>query len=365
MSRNCERLQIVPLLRAMPKVEIHTHLIGTADAETIYQIAQRNQVTLPARSLEEWQSFYEFRDFPHFIEVYSIARQCVQTPEDYVFLVEQFLKHQAEQNIRYSEVHFGTALPSDSFTDAELLEALSVGASQGAAKYGSRVKFIAAIVRHLPDLQIPTLECALHGKGMGIVVGLGLAGQEAGHPPEDFAETFAEARQQGLRVVAHAGEAAGADSIWNALEQLNIERIGHGVRCLEDGALVQTLADLQIPLEVSPHSNYCLGIVDRHQPHPIRQLVDAGLFCTVNSDDPPMFKTNLVNEYCTLAEQGFSWEELWQLNLNTLEASFLPEFEKNAYRQEWQAFLDDRLTPASPGCELPPDPRSSPAAHRL
>jgi adenosine deaminase len=347
MGANCEMNQMSKLLREMPKVEIHTHLIGTADAETIYKIAQRNRVALPARSLEEWKLFYEFRDFTHFIEVYRIARECVQTPDDYVFLVERFLKQQAEQNIRYSEVHFGTALPSDGLTDTELLKALSIGASNGEAKYGSRVKFIAAIVRHFPDLQRQTLECALQGQEMGIVIGLGLAGQEKGYAPEAFAETFAEARRQGLRVVAHAGEAVGAESIWSALERLKVERIGHGIRCLEDDGLVQKLCDLQIPLEVSPQSNYCLGIVDRHQPHPIRQLVDAGLFCTLNSDDPPMFKTDLVNEYLTLAEQGFSWNELWQLNLNTLEASFLPELEKNIYRQEWQEFLTNHLSNSS------------------
>jgi adenosine deaminase len=241
METNCEVSQMSKLLCEMPKVEIHTHLIGTADAETIYQIAQRNRVALPAGSLEEWKLFYEFQDFTHFIEVYRIARECVQTPDDYVFLVEQFLKQQAEQNIRYSEVHFGTALPSDGLTDTELLAALSIGATSGEAKYGSRVRFIAAIVCHIPDLQQQTLECALQGQDMGIVVGLGLAGQEKGYAPEAFAETFAEAKRQGLRVVAHAGEAVGAESIWSALEHLKIERIGHGVRCLEDDVLVQKL----------------------------------------------------------------------------------------------------------------------------
>lgn len=327
------------LFQQMPKVELHTHLVGTADAETIYQIAQQNRVSLPANSLEEWCSFYEFRDFAHFIEVYRIARHCVQTPEDYVFLVEQFLKHQSEQNIGYSEVHFGTALSSDRFTDRELLEALKIGAARGEATYGSRVKFIAAIVRHLPDLQTQTLECALQGKEMGIVIGLGLAGQEVGYPPKDFVETFAEARQQGLRVVAHAGEAAGSESIWGALDDLNVERVGHGIRCLEDELLVQRLRDQQIPIEVAPQSNYCLGIVERDRPHPIRQMVDAGLCCTLNSDDPPMFRTNLVNEYATLFAQGFTWDELWQLNQNALESSFLPECEKIAYREQWHSFL--------------------------
>lgn len=325
----------------MPKVEIHTHLIGTASPETIYQIAQRNRVSLPADSLDEWKTFYEFHDFAHFIEVYLIARNCVQTPEDFTFLVEQFLNTQSKQNIFYSEVHFGSALDSDCYTNAELLEALKIGADNGEAKYGSRVKFIAAIARHVPNLQLQTLDCALQGKERGIVIGLGLAGYEEGYPPEEFAETFSEARKQGLRVVAHAGEVVGSESIWGALNSLKVERIGHGIRCLEDNSLVQMLHRLQIPIEVAPTSNYCLGIVQRDQPHPIRQMVDAGLNCTLNSDDPPMFKTSLTNEYLTLAKQGFSWEELWQLNLNTLEASFLSEPEKLAYQNQWQHFYQN------------------------
>lgn len=343
MLASTQSPQLLHRLQAMPKVEIHTHLIGTADADTIYQIAQRNKIQLPAASLEEWQAFYEFRSFAHFIDVYRIARECVQTPEDYYFLVEQFLKQQAAQQIRYSEVHFGTALPADRLSDRELLEALASGAKAGEAKYGSRVQFIAAIVRHIPHLQQQTLECALQGQEMGIVVSLGLAGQEAGYPPELFIETFAEARKQGLKVVAHAGEAAGVESIWGALDRLQVERIGHGTCCLEDDALVQRLRAAQTPIEIAPNSNYCLGIVPRHQHHPIRQMVNAGLCCTLNSDDPPMFQTNLVNEYITLAAQGFSWQELWQLNLNTLEASFLPEAEKRAYRAEWQTFYEDNL----------------------
>src|SRR5262249_15325284 len=152
------------------------------------------------------------------------------------------------------------------------------------------------------------------------------------HPPEDFADTFAEARRQGLRVVAHAGETAGPESVRGAVATLQAARIGHGVRCLEDAALVDQLRGRQTPLEMCPQSNYCLGVVKRAQPHPIRGMVDAGLFCTLNSDDPPMFSTSLNREYQTLAEQGFSWAELWRLNLNTLEATFLDEGAKAAYR---------------------------------
>ncbi|ARV62061.1 adenosine deaminase [Nostocales cyanobacterium HT-58-2] len=330
---------LIDRLQAMPKVEIHVHLEGAIDAETVYQMAQRNNFSLPAASLEEWKLFYKFRDFNHFIEVYGIASQCMQTAEDFAWMTEKFLQNQSEQNIRYSEAYFSPTLHSGKLTDEEILDALTLGAVTGEAKYGSRVKFIVDISRQYPHLQTKVLEFALQGQEKGIVIGLGIGGPEVDYPPENYTETFAQARMQGLRVVAHAGETEGPSSIWGAITSLQAERIGHGVRCLEDASLVAKLRQRQTPLEVSPQSNYCLGVVKPNEPHPIRQMIDAGLFCTLNSDDPPMFNTNLNNEYLTLANQGFSWEQLWQLNLNTLEATFLPEAEKEVYRTQWQAFL--------------------------
>lgn len=327
-------------LRLMPKVEIHVHLEGATDAETVYQMAQKNRVSLPVSSLDEWKSFYKFRDFAHFAEVYITASQCMKTPDDYAFMVERFLQNQAEQNIPYSEAYFSPSLHFEKLPDEELIDALAAGTAAGEAKYGSRVKFIVDISREFPQSQTRVLEFALRAKEKGIVIGFGIGGPEIGHPPEDFTETFAEARRQGLRVVAHAGETEGPQSIRGAMSSLHAERIGHGVRCLEDASLVAELRQTQIPLEVSPQSNYCLGVVKRDEPHPIRQMVEAGLYCTLNSDDPPMFNTNLNKEYLTLAAQGFSWEELWQLNLNTLEASFLSEAEKAMYRNQWQMFLE-------------------------
>ncbi|HEY9694283.1 MAG TPA: adenosine deaminase [Oculatellaceae cyanobacterium] len=332
--------ELVSRLQAMPKVEIHVHLEGATDAETVYQMAKKNQVNLPASSLEEWKSFYNFRDFPHFAEVYGTACKCMQTPEDYAFIAEQFLKNQAEQNIYYSEAYFSPSLHYNKLPDEEIMDALAAGVAAGKAKYGSKVKFMADISRQISHLQWHTLEFALQGKEKGLFIGLGIGGLETGYPPENYIQVFTKARQQGLRIVAHAGETEGADSIWGAIRSLNTERIGHGVRCLEDPLLVEELRISQIPLEVSPQSNYCIGIVKRDQPHPIRQMFDAGLYCTLNSDDPPMFSTNLNNEYITLAEQGFSWEELWKLNINTLEATFLSEQEKAAYRTQWQGFLE-------------------------
>ncbi|MBE9166657.1 adenosine deaminase [Pleurocapsales cyanobacterium LEGE 06147] len=330
-------------LRAMPKAEIHVHIEGATDAETFFQMAQRNQVELPVASLEEWKKFFKFRSFPHFIEVYTTAVRCLQTPDDYALMIECFFKRQAEQNILYTEAFLSASFLTQKFENEVILDAIASGVKSGKAKYGGRVNLIPDISREIPDSQTRVLEFVLEGKKRGLFIGLGVGGLEIGYPPELFTETFAKARQQGLRVVAHAGEAVGAESIWGAIDNLQAERIGHGIRCLDDPELVAALRQRQIPLEVSPQSNYCLGIVEYERPHPIRQMIDAGLYCTVNSDDPVMFSTSLVNEYLTLASQGFSWEELWRLNLNTLEATFLDKDEQASYCNEWERFRQTEI----------------------
>lgn len=330
---------LVHRLRTMPKAEIHVHVEGATDAETFYEMAQRNQVNLPAESLNEWKSFFEFRNFPHFIQVYAAAVQCLQTPEDYALMIERLYKRQAEENILYTEAFLSASFLIQKFQDEEILDAIAAGRAAGEANYHCQVNLIPDIAREIPDSQHRVLEFVIKGKERGLFIGLGVGGLEVGYPPELFTETYAEAQRQGLRIVAHAGEAVGSESIWGAVNALNAERIGHGIRCLDDPELVEVLRQRQIPFEVSPSSNYCLGVVQRDQPHPIRHMMNAGLYCTVNSDDPAMFSTSLTHEYLTLAEQGFSWEELWQLNLNTLEATFLSDVEKDKYRIEWEKFV--------------------------
>ncbi|MEO0984127.1 MAG: adenosine deaminase [Cyanobacteria bacterium J06639_14] len=339
--------ELAERLRVMPKAEIHVHIEGATDAATFYQMAQRNQVELPAQSLADWQALFEFRDFPHFIQIYRMAVQCLKTLEDYALMIERFYQRQFEENILYTEAFLSASFLSQTFEPEAILDAIAAGQAAGAAQYPCQIKLIPDIARQLPDSQQRVLELALAGKERGIFIGLGIGGMEIGHPPEPFADAYAEARRQGLRVVAHAGEAVGPDSIWGAIKALNVERIGHGTRCLEDPELVEHLRQHQIPLEVSPQSNYCLGIVERDRPHPIRHMVDAGLYCTLNSDDPAMFATSLTHEYLTLAAQGFSWQELWQLNTNTLEATFLDEAEKRNYRTEWEKFWRT-VSPGSP-----------------
>jgi adenosine deaminase len=323
----------------MPKVEIHVHLEGAVDPETSYEMAVKNKVDLPVKSLDEWKEFYEFRDFNHFIEVYILAAKSMQTPEDYVTITEHFLKKQSEQHIRYSEAYFSPTLHRDKkISNNEILNALAEGARLGEQKYKSSVKFIADISRESSEDQFNVLDFAIRGMEKGIFIGFGVGGPEQNNPPEKYIESFSKARDAGLHVVAHAGEGEGPQSIRGAIKHLKAERIGHGTRMFEDETLIPYLRELQIPIEVSPNSNYCLKIIKTDEPHPVRRMVDEGLFVTLNSDDPPMFSTSLNNEYLTLACQGFTWDELWKLNLKTLDASFLPDKDKSNFKNEWNLF---------------------------
>jgi len=315
----------------MPKFELHIHIEGAADADTYFDIAKKNKVKLPVNSRQEWQRYFEFRDFPHFIEVYTAAVSCLRTTDDYGLLIDNFFKHQSEQNIVYTEAYLSATFIVERFDDEDALDAIEAAVRAGQDKYGCVVNLIPDIARMMPESQQQVLDFVLKGKQRGLFIGLGLGGLENGFPPGLFIESFAEARRGGLRTVAHAGEAAGPESIWGAIDELQVERIGHGVRCMEDPALVETLRERQIPLEVCPVSNYCLGIVKQGEMHPIRHMLDAGLNCCINSDDPAMFSTSLINEYETLASLGFSWSELHQFNLNALEASFLDDTRKQGY----------------------------------
>lgn len=329
--------QITDSLTRLPKVELHVHLEGATDAETVWTMAQRNGVSLPADSLESWRQHYKFQDFSHFIDVYTAAARAMRTPEDWSFMVERFMHSQSQQNIVYSEVFLSTSHQIGKLPLDEWVDALCQGAANGEKHHGTRIQFIADISRHMPDTQEAVLECAVEAADTEYFVGLGLGGVEEGFPASLFEDTYREARRLGLRVVAHAGETTGARTVQDAVRILKAERIGHGIRCLDDADLVAELRDTQLPLEVCPTSNYCLGVVERDRPHPLRRMVDAGLFCTVNSDDPPMFDTTLIDEYKLLARQGFRWNELIQLNLNAVDASFMPNDEKAQLRAQIHA----------------------------
>ena len=326
----------------MPKVELHVHLEGSIRPATLLALAERNGVTLPATDVEGLRRFYHFTDFPHFIRVYFAISRCLKTPDDFDLIAYEFGADMHRQAVRYAEVTFtpftnvtNTGLPFD-----EVLAGLNAGRARAQADFGVEFAWVLDISRDVPDSRHQVAEWAVAGMDRGVVA-FGLGGPEAGHPPEHYADAFATARAAGLHSVPHAGEVAGPDSVWGALRSLRAERIGHGVRSVEDISLLSYLRDRQVPLEVCPTSNLCLGVYPTYKEHPLRLLWETGLLVTVNSDDPPMFDTDLVSEYQVLVDHmGFTIAELEQISLNAVRASFLPAERKAAmeleFRQEYE-----------------------------
>ena len=313
-------------VREMPKVELHVHLEGSIDPATLLTLAERNGVALPADDLEGLREFYRFSDFDHFIQVYFAISSCLQTLEDFYLISYEFGAEMARQNTRYAEVTFTpyTNVTNTGLPFREILDALNEGRTRAGEEFDVQFQWVLDIVRDHRDSRHQVAEWAASATDQG-VVGFGLGGTEKGHPPEWFADAYAMAREAGLHSVPHGGEVAGPESVWGAIRALGAERIGHGVRSVEVPALVEYLLEHQIPLEICPTSNVCLGVYASLAEHPIRWLWDHGLYVTVNSDDPPMFNTNLVGEYQTLVEHlGFDDTDLERLSLNALEASFLP-----------------------------------------
>jgi len=338
VQTTAEETELERRFALMPKAEIHVHLEGATAPDASYAIARRNDVDLPVSSLEEWKRYFDFRDFQHFIKVYRSTVDTIRTTDDLALMVAQFYVDQARQNIRYSECFISMSLHLRRLSAAEILDALAQGIERGQTVSSSRVAFIADISREDPQTQDAVLELALWGKRRGLIIGLGLGGLEKEFPPHLFRETYARARDSGLHVVAHAGEAAGWESIREAVDELQIARVGHGIRIVDSPEYAAVMRERRIPFEVCPVSNYAIGSTPLDRPHPIRQMVDLGVRCTLNSDDPAMFSTNLAAQYAVLARQGFSWDELWQLSTQTLDATFLSAAEKAEYRREWEDF---------------------------
>ena len=326
------------VIRAMPKVELHVHLEGAMEPETVWGLAERNGIPLPAASAKAWRAQYGFRDFNHFIELYALATSTVRTADDFVFLVERFCAGQAAQHILHSEVSLSTSLHLEKLPGEALADALAEGVRRGRAAHGVSAVILADISRHLPASAPGVLEFLVMARARhpDVFVGLQLGGKEEGYPPELFTEVYAQARQAGLRVVAHAGEDDGPRSVRGAVEALHAERIGHGIRCLEDPAVVELLRARRIPLEVCPTSNVCLKVVPDLSSHPLPHLMQKGLVVTLNSDDPPMFGTTLTDEYLRCVRTfGFEADAIEALSLNAVRASFLPAEARSTMEREF------------------------------
>ncbi len=289
-------------------------------------------------SMDGLREFYSFRDFPHFIDVYTAVTGLLTEPDDIADLVRGVARNLAAQRVRYAEVQFGPyAFQRAGMPDAAITEALDAGARDALAEYGVRIGWIIEFPGQHADVHAENaLRLALKNPPAGLV-GFGIGGIESGRAPHTtlIRDVFGAAHAAGLRCNPHAGENSGPETVWEAVSHLHAQRIGHGIRSLDDPALVAYLAERQLPIDVSPTSNVCTRCVPSIAEQPLRRMTAAGLFVTLNSDDPPMFGTSLSNEYLVAGRDlGFSPAELAGLAANGVRASFLDQPAKQALLAE-------------------------------
>lgn len=290
------------LTEGLPKAELHVHLFGAIPVPTVLELARRHDVRLPAATAAGLREAFRFRDFAHFQEHMDLVRSCLRSASDLEEATWAFCTELGRQGVRYAEVMFSAShLGRAGMRYDAYAAALRSARARARTELGLDVRWIFDIMRSLPEGSQRrywadyTLEVAIASRGDGCVA-LGLSGSEAEFPPEDFAPWFERARAAGLRSVPHAGEHAGPANVWTALRALHADRIPHGVRAIEDPALVAHLADRGVALDMCPTSNLCLGVVRDLASHPLPRLLRAGVPVTVNSDDPTLFGPSLSDE---------------------------------------------------------------------
>lgn len=325
----------------MPKVELHVHLEGSIRPETLLKLAKRNSVSLPADTIEGLREWYRFRDFNHFVQIYIAGSKCIKTPDDIELIAREFVDGQVEQNILHTEVTYTaeTIQRHCGIPWSEQWAALK-SAREYAHNKGVTLNYILDIVREVPPevgLQIANWAISAQHEG---VCALGLTGVEADTPAAVHQEAFKRAKEAGLNIATHAGETSGPQSIWDCLELLGADRIGHGIRCLEDDALVDELVGRQTHIEVCPSSNVFLGLASSIESHPINAMLTRGLNIGVNSDDPPMFNTTVTQEWdkC-VAAFGWTDEQVLDIQHNTIQAAFVSDSRKHELATATRAFL--------------------------
>lgn len=315
-------------IEAMPKVELHVHIEGSIRPETVLRLAKKNGVSLPANDLAGLREFYRFRDFPHFVEVYVAVTQCVKDTDDLYSVFSEFLQGQASQNVLYTEATY-TASTVESHCGIPWPDQLAA-IEAAIADSGGRLRIVLDIVRGQSVEEAFRVLDWVQGALGGAVCALGLAGEER-RGTSEYRAVFDEAHRNGVPVTVHAGETCGADSVREVLDVCRPDRIGHGVRAIEDPEVVARLRDSHTVLEVCPSSNVCLGVVPSLSDHPLPRLRDAGVRVTVNSDDPPMFGTTLTDELERCAATfGMDEKDLTGMTADAARAAFLPREESEA-----------------------------------
>ncbi|RRR73017.1 MAG: adenosine deaminase [Candidatus Viridilinea halotolerans] len=328
--------QLEQFITRMPKVELHLHLEGTISPRTILMLARRNGISLPANDEAGIADLFRYRDFGEFLSVFMALAQAIVSGDDFAQLAYELGLDLASQQVRYAEVMISPMQYRKRGMDLrEVIAGTQAGFARAGRETGLRVGLALDYGRQYgPDDAWAVLEVASACRDIG-VVGWSIGGNEIGHPPEPFAPIFAAARAAGLGLMAHAGEVVGPPSVWGAIDHLGATRLGHGIRSIDDPALLATLRERQIVLDVCPSSNLLTGAVSDWASHPLRQLFAAGVPVTINSDDPTFFATTLTDEYRRVVQYlGFSVDDLCATLQTAAAAAFLAPEERHALGQQ-------------------------------
>ncbi|WP_106581857.1 adenosine deaminase [Murinocardiopsis flavida] len=330
-------------IRALPKVELHVHLEGSMQPETLFALARKHRVDGIPATLADLRSWYTFRDFPHFVEVYLASVQVLREESDFALLTADVAERLAAQRVRYAEVHVSLYGHLMRGIPAHVVWAgLEHGRRAAERDHGIRLRWIPDFPGDYGlDAAESTLDSVLAARPDS-VLGFGVGGMEVDLTP--FAGVFGRAVADGLHSLPHAGESTTADQVWSAVRALRAERIGHGIRSVADPRLMAHLRETQLPVDVSITSNLRTRSVARAAEHPLPHMLAAGLLVTLNTDDPPMFGTDLTNEYRTAHRLGLDLGALAQLARNGVAASFLDARGKREITAEIDAVLAAHTT---------------------
>ena len=325
-------MELNNFIQKIPKAELHLHIEGSFEPELMFKIADRNKIKIKYNSVDELKDAYNFNNLQEFLDIYYAGANVLQTERDFYDLTWAYLEKAHSQNVVHTEIMFDPQTHTDrGIPFPVVLEGIHNALVDAENKFGITSKLIMSFLRHLDEQSaFKTLETAKDYKNK--ITAVGLDSSEVGHPPSKFKDVFNEAKKQGYFVVAHAGEEGPPEYVWEALNLLNVNRIDHGNRSLEDAGLVGKLAEQNIPLTVCPLSNIKLCNVDKIENHPIKKMLNLGLAATVNSDDPAYFG-GYINENFTAVADALNLNEsdIYSLSKNSFEASFIEPEEKQKF----------------------------------
>jgi len=327
-------------INGLPKVELHLHIEGSLEPELMFELAKRNNIDLPFKSVEEVREAYQFTELQDFLDIYYQGMGVLHTEQDFYDLTDAYLKKIHGQNVIHTEIFFDPQGHTDrGIAFDTVIGGITRALEDGKSKYGISSHVIMCFLRHLSEeAAFETLKQAMLHKDK--ILGVGLDSSEMGHPPSKFANVFARAKEEGFKLVAHAGEEGPPEYVLEALDILNIHRLDHGNRSLEDEDLTRRLQEIQIALTVCPLSNYKLAGVTDMTKHPLRQMLDNGLKATINSDDPAYFGGYMTENYMAVVEAlDLTKDDIITLARNGIDATFCNTSQKAALSQKLDQYL--------------------------